>query len=423
MRGSARALVAAGALLLLLPGPLAAQQPSASDEDASYPFLTRQGQLLFDYGRFDEATATFEQACATPEGAADFECWRRLATTAEKAGRVGVAISAWDSATSVSGGDPAAAGRELDRLLGAYGAVRLVVPPGRDLPTVPGLLEFMGMLIDPAAKAYIAAVVERVGAEGLDRDEIWLPSGEYRFEGLSFVIEASAASELVLPPTLVPYRSRAFRAAGGPAPAGLAGPWSLGVDVEVAAGGTPGGGLGLGPVGVGGRVRFGRRLGALRLEVGARIGVTRTASPGGEVERSGSALGLLGELDVGVDLAPASRLLITPHAAIVGGSTGAMLGGCRAEKGGSAHVWDGECRLGSLAAGARAGLDFELIPPARVGRIGIRIGLFGEALAAGLVAVPGDPLTGAEDATLLRLSRWRFTLLRGGLDVGLSIRL
>lgn len=409
-------------MFILAAGPVAAQDATEADE-ASYTFLSRQGQLLFDYGRFDAAAKAFEEACATPEGSVDFECWRRLAAAAESAGWVGVAVRAWQAAASVPGGDAPAARRELDRLRSAFGAVRLVVPPSRDLPTVRGVLEHRGLLIDPALKQYLAAVVERVADSGLDRAEMWLPPGEYNFEGLSFVVEPSARSELLLPAALVPYRSRAFRAPEGPVPAGVAGPWSLGIDVEVTGGGTPGGGIGLGPVGVGGRLRFGRRLGALRLEMAGRAGVSPTSSPTADEERDGAALALLGELDVGVDLAPAAALLVTPHAALVGGSAGAMLVGCRAEHKATADVWDGECRLGSLVAGARAGLDFEIVPPARLGRVTIRIGLFGEALAAGLVAASGDALVGETESSLVRLQRWRFTLLRGGLDVGLSIRL
>ncbi len=99
-----------------------------------------------------------------------------------------------------------------------------------------------------------------------------------------------------------------------------------------------------------------------------------------------------------------------------------MLVACRAEAVEDAWVYDGECATGTLVAGGQAGLDVLLLPPSKLGRVGIRIGLFGEALAGGLTAVPGDAFGGARAVVLLKMDRWRFTVVRGGLDVGVSIR-
>ena len=43
-------------------------------EEESYTFLARQGALLFDYGKFHQATESFVQACGTEEGALDPDC-------------------------------------------------------------------------------------------------------------------------------------------------------------------------------------------------------------------------------------------------------------------------------------------------------------------------------------------------------------
>ena len=138
--------------------------------------------------------------------------------------------------------------------------------------------------------------------------------------------------------------------------------------------------------------------------------------------RASTALQTLGQLDVGVDLSLAPRLFLTPHAAVVAGSAGELLVGCRVEQAATGRVWDGECRLGSLVAGGQAGVDLQLILPEKTGRLVLRVGLFGEALAGGLVAVPGDRLKGGLDVGLKQADRWRFTWLRGGLDAGLSVR-
>jgi len=413
-----RCLLALG-LTLVLAAPARAEQ----DDEASYEFLSRQGQLLFDYGKYDEAAEAFAAACATQEGARDFECWRRLATSAERAGDVGVAIEAWAAADDLGGEESLVARQELDRLLAAYGEVRLRVPPERTLPTVPGELLYEGLLIDPALKAFVAAVQDRAREDGLG-GALWLPTGEYRFEDAAFSVTAGTATELVLPARLVPYRPRAFRAGDGPPPAGVGGPWELGGDLELMLGGAPGGGLGNGPAGLGGRVRLGRHVGALRLEIGLRLGGTpiRGADdPDGE--RASTAAQTLGQLDVGVDLGLGSRLYLTPHVAVVGGTLGSVLTACRAEQASTGRVWDGECRLGTLVAGGQAGIDLQLVLPEPAGRVVLRVGLFGEALAGGVAAVPGDRLKGGLDTDLVRAGRWRFTWLRGGVDVGLSLRL
>jgi hypothetical protein len=413
------------ALLLacLLAAPAAAQE--VPEDEASYEFLDRQGQLLFDYGKFDEAADVFDLACATAEGATDFECWRRLGISAEKAGRVGLAIDAWRSALTLGGEGSRIADQELSRLLDAFGEVQFEVPPGRSLPTIVGLLEYEGLLIDPMLKSFLGAIQDRVAQYGIERASLWLPGGQYRFEDISFVVAPGRLAELVLPSRVVPYRPGAFRAPGGPVLAPAGGPSELGFDVEVLAGGIPGGGLGNQPAGVGGRLRIGRHIGPLRLEIGGRIAATPVRSKMEDPDklRSGAAVQLLAQLDVGVDLALGSRLYLTPHAAVVAGSMGQLLVGCRVEQEGTLRVWDGECRMDSLAAGGQAGVDLLFVPPSSTGRLALRFGLMGEALAGGLVGVPGDRLEGdLEEVDLVSAHRWRFTWLRAGVDVGLSLR-
>ncbi|MCP4867508.1 MAG: hypothetical protein GY898_02170 [Proteobacteria bacterium] len=413
-----RAAVLALALLAVASTPSA----FAADDEASYEFLSRQGQLLFDYGKFDEATVAFSDACATPEGGADFECWRKLATSAERAGRIGIAIDAWASALDLPGEEAAVAKREWQRLRGTFGAVLLEPAEGRELPTVAGVLVHTGLLIDPALKAHVATVAERAAEGGFDTDLLWLPPGSYTFDGFPFDVEAGSEIVVSLPPKLVPWRSAAFRGAdAGPlSPEG--GPWSVGADVQLGMGGAPGGGLGLGPMGFGMQVRLGRRFGPVRIEGRGRFGGTPTATSTDADDRAGSALHILGQLDVGLDLAPAPALRLTPHAGFVGGTLGAMLVGCRAEASADAFVYDGECRVGSLAAGGQAGLDLLILPRTKLGRVGIRIGVFGEALAGGVMAVPGQAFGGDLDMVIVKLERWRFVALKGGLDVGISLR-
>lgn len=408
-------------LALVLAAPALAQE---AQDEASFEFLSRQGQLLFDYGKFDEATDAFVEACATPTGRVEFECWRKLGTAAERAGEVGVAIEAWAAADDLGGEGSLVARRELTRLLGAYGEVRLQVPPERTLPTVPGELEYEGMLIDPALKTYLSTVQQRTREGGLGAGAVWLPTGQYRFEGAAFSVTAGTATDLVLPARLVPYRPRAFAAAGAPPPDGVGGPWEVGGDFELMPGGAPGGGLGNGPVGIGGRLRMGRHLGPLRLEVAVRLGGTPVGSAGDDADgiRGSTAVQTLGQLDVGVDLALGPRVYLTPHASLLGGTLGGVLVGCRVEQASTGHVWDGECRLGTLVAGGQAGVDLQLVLPEPAGRVVLRLGLFGEALAGGLVAVPGDTLGGDLEVDLKQADRWRFTWLRGGLDAGLSVR-
>lgn len=408
------------ALALLLAAPVASAW--AADDQASYEFLSKQGELLFDYGKFDEATTAFAEACETLEGATDFECWRKLATSAERAGRIGIAIEAWASASNLTGAEAVAAKREWQRLRATFGAVLLAPSAGRELPTVAGTLAHTGLLIDPALKAHVATVAERAAEGGFDSETLWLPPGSYTFDGFVFEVEAGSEIVVSLPTTLVPWRSAAFRApdAGPLAPEG--GPWSVGADLQVGAGGVPGGGLGLGPVGLGLQIRVGRRLGPVRIEGRGRFGGTPTRTASGAEDRGGSALQLLGQVDVGLDLAPAPSVRITPHAGLVGGTLGAMLIGCRAEAPADGFVYDGECRLGTLALGGQAGLDLMILPRSKLGRVGIRIGVFGEALAGGVMAVPGQPLGGNLDVVVIKLERWRFVALKGGLDVGISFR-
>ncbi len=393
--------------------------PALAEDQPSYEFLQRQGRLLGGNARLGEATDTFIQACATPEGAADPACWQQLATLAEQAGRIGVALDAWQRMTALGGQGGATAESEVARLKSSYGQVRFEVPAGRSLPSHPGQLGHEGLLIDPKLKEFLAAVKQRTAESGLPADP-WLPPGTYTLDGFSWTVEGGGVNEVVLPARLAPWRHKAFGLASVPAvPVG--GPWEAGVDAHVAFGDTPGGGLGLLPVAPGVRARIGRHLGPVRLEGRVAISAAPVRSEA-DSERDGAALQVLGSIDLGLDLAAGPGLYLTPHAAFVGGSLGSLLVACVAQDPARGVTWHGECRIGASGLGPQAGLDLWGIVPGTRGRLEIRGGIFAEALVGGLAAAPADPLTGVEGAEIVRMNKPRFVWVRGGVDVGVSLR-
>lgn len=404
------------ALLALL---VALSGSALAEERPSYEFLQRQGRLLGGNGRLDAATDTFVQACATPEGAADPGCWQQLATLAEQAGRIGVALDAWERMEALGGeGAPTARG-EIERLRSSYGQVSFELAPGRALPTHPGELSHRGLLIDPKLKGFLAAVVRQTAESGLPADP-WLPPGEYELDGFVWNVLAGGVNEVILPGRLAPWRHRAFGLANVEAvPVG--GPWEAGVDGSVALGDAPGGGLGLLPVAAGVRARIGGHLGPVRLEGRVRITGAPVRSES-DPDRDGAALQLLGSFDFGLDLAVARGVYLTPHAAVVGGSLGTMLVGCVAQSVADGVTWHGECRIGATGVGPQGGLDLWGVVPGTRGHLQLRGGLFAEALAGGLSAAPADPLTGVEGAEIVRMDSPRFVWVRGGVDVGVSLR-
>jgi len=406
--GPTRIACAAGVLLALL-GVAHAEEP------ASYEFLLRQGRLQFEYKQFAEATQTLAQACATAEGARDAQCFTQLAAAAERAGEIGQALEAWDSAGRL--GLPGA-GPETKRLRSQWGAAVFVPPPGRDLPTWPGAMTFEGLLIDPALKEALAAIQGRVAADGLPAGERWLPAGDYALGDASWTVVAGEPVEVLLPTSSAPWRPQAFQLHSGPL-APLGGPGELGLGLRVLSGDTPGGGLGLVPIGGGLEVRLGRHAGPTRLELRVAAGLQPTRSTTDD-DRGGFAVPITGQADLGLDLAPSSTLTLTPHVGFVGGSLGRMLVACRAENRAGTVVADGECRLPAAGVGGAAGLDFAVPIDAR-GRLQFRWGLQGEAGGGWLMAGTGDALKG-DGHDLLAATPWRFGWIRGGVDVGASIR-
>ncbi len=410
-----------GALLLLAVASPAAAQPAP--DQRTYEFLRRQGRLLFEYGKFDEAADALAAACVTPEGEGDPTCHSDLAVSAEKAGRVGVAIAAWEAAARLGGPARAEAGRELDRLRSAYGLASITIPPGRTLPTLPMTLAHQGFLIDPSLKAYLAVVVERLATKGLDTPELWLPAGQYTLNGAAFEVPAAGATAVALGSDVVPWRPRAFGLPDGAPAMALGGPTEVGVSFVFGVAGVPGGGLGVAPARPGVAIELGRHVGPVRLQVGARLAGTPTRSLGEDPdgERRSSALEVLGVLDVGLDLHVGQRAFLSPHIGLVGGTLGSLLVPCVAEDIATRTVSIGECRLAAVGLGGVAGLDLLVVPGPEPGRLALSAGLAAEFLGAGFVAAPGDLLKG-DDSNLVRSERWRFARLGGLVDVGLAIR-
>ena len=249
-----------------------------------------------------------------------------------------------------------------------------------------------------------------------------MPAGQYSLGGQSWTVTSGEAVQTTLPASALLYRHQAF-GLGGRLPAGVAGPFELGGDLHVGFGGSPGGGLGLDPVSLGGQLRFGVHAGPLRLELRGRAegwGAKSRALPGGDRDLTG--LVLMGQFDVGVDLMLAPRAFLTPHAGVVGGSLGTVLVECLAERASVPQVFEGECRLGAAGVGGQAGLDAWFVPPTPGGRLTVRVGLSAEAGAAGVNAAPEGTLEGGEGLTLVRMSNPQFAWLRGGVDVGVSLR-
>lgn len=415
-----RGFLAALSLIALCWAHTAAAQ--APEPERTYEFLRRQGKLLYEYGKFGEATEALKDACADPQGQNDPSCHADLAVTAEKAGQIGVAIAAWEAASALGGVRAEQAATELGRLRGAYGVARVTFPAGRTLPTLPLAIAHTGMLIDPALKAYLSQVASRLADVGLAQTELWLPAGPYTLGAVTFEVPAGSEVSVALGPDVVPWRPRTFGMGDGPAMA-LGGPTELGVAFVLGISGIPGGGLGVVPVRPGFGLRLARHIGPLRLEVRGRIGGTPTRSladdPDGE--RRATALEVLGALDLGVDLRLARNAFLTPHIGIEAGTLGSLLVACVAEDVQTLTVSVGECRLPVAALGGIAGLDLLLVPGTEPGRVGIRIGLAAEFLGAGLMAAPGDLLKD-EAHSLVRSQTWRFARLGGLVDVGLALR-
>jgi len=391
-------------------------------EEESYTFLARQGALLFDYGKFNEATESFVKACATRQGAADPDCWRRLGTVATRSGQIGVAIDAW---TTVIPKDPdraEVASRELKRLQSSFGQVQLIVPPERTLPSGQASVEYEGLLIDPAIKAHLKGALQDIKREGFARADLWLPLGTYTVAGSSVIVEAGKIADWVLPPSLVPYRPRAFGLANGPTALPVAGPWEFGGALELGSGGTPDGSVGSLPITVGAQLRLARHVGPMRIEGRLRVGATPSASlqedPGGQ--RSATSGQLLGQLDLGVDLALNASAYLTPHVGFVGGSMGNLLVGCISENEASETVYLGECRLAGLGFGGQAGVDIWWVLGA--GRASLRMGLAGETLGGIVPVAAGRALKGETDTRLIRVDSSRFVWVRGLFDIGVSVR-
>ncbi|MBN95443.1 MAG: hypothetical protein CL928_15485 [Deltaproteobacteria bacterium] len=391
-------------------------------EEESYTFLARQGALLFDYGKFHQATESFVQACGTEEGALDPDCWRRLGTVATRAGQIGIAIEAWATVLPMDPARAQVAKTELDRLQSSFGRVQVVLPPERDLPSQPVKVGFEGLIIDPSIKSHLKSVLQEVEAKGFTRDELWLPLGTYTAESASVTVEQNKTADWILPGSLIPYRPKAFGLVDRPTAAPVGGPWELSVAMELGSGGTPDGSVGSLPITVGGQVRLGRHIGPIRVEGRLRVGATPSASLSDDPEglRSATSGQVLGQLDLGIDMALSSKAYLTPHIGFVGGSMGNLLVGCIAENEATEVVYLGECRLAGIGLGAQAGADLWWVLGA--GRATLRMGLAGETLGGVVPIAAGRALKGETDTQLVRVEASRFVWVRGLFDIGVSVR-
>lgn len=413
-------LCAVWVVALLLPGALVAQE--AEEPPPSYEFLSRQAELFFNYGKFQDAADSLEQACATDEGKVSLDCHRRLANAAEKAGRVGRAIAAWEVAAVLGDEERREADAELERLYGTYGRLAVYAPEGRALPSRPLVLKHEGFLIDPKAKETLAALVRRFGAEGIDTAEVWLPFGSYTLGGYSFEVTAGEASALVLDVEDVPYQNEALAAdrAGFVA---LGGPRELTVAFVGAGGAAPGGLVGVGPLRLGGRISLGGHLGPMRLEARVRVSGSEARSPSApeDATRRPQDLEVLAILDAGVHVRLGGGAWITPHLGLVAGRLGRTVVGCEATQRATGHAWSGECGLVAAGVGGLLGVDLLVLPAGDPRRVGLRIGLFGEALGAGFLTGEGTGLAGL-GTDLASASTLRFARIQGGADVGVAVR-
>jgi len=424
--------LAATAVLGLAGSPMAEAQEKRTSrikgtepvipEEESYTFLARQGALLFDYGKFDQATDSFVKACATDEGANDPDCWRRLGTVATRSGQIGIAIGAWSTVLPMDPERAPIAQRELERLKSSFGQVRVVLPAERSLPSKQVTVGFEGLIIDPSIKSHLKGVIQDIERYGFSRVDLWLPLGTYTVGDSSVTVEADKTADWVLPPSLVPYRPRAFGLADRPTASPVAGPWEFGVALEVGSGGTPDGSVGSLPITVGGQLRLARHAGPVRIEGRLRLGATPSASFSDDPDgiRSATSAQVLGQLDLGVDLALSPSSYLTPHIGLVGGSMGNLLVGCLAENETRQVVYLGECRLAGVGLGAQAGVDLWWV--LGTGRASLRIGLAGETLGGVVPIAAGRALKGETDTRLIRVDSSRFVWVRGLFDIGVSVR-
>tara|TARA_Y100001968_G_scaffold317556_1_gene346740 strand:+ start:76 stop:1356 length:1281 start_codon:yes stop_codon:yes gene_type:complete len=390
----------------------------------SYEYLIQKGKLLFEHGRFRESVDAFIEACETARGLREAGCWQRLATVAERAGMIGVAMDAWQRTAELDARLADQALAEEQRLRQAFGKVTLELPPDTRLPSRPIEVRYEGLLIDPQVKKYLKRFLDLAAVAGLEERVLWLPAGRYSVGDLSFESVAGESRTVSLGSDLVPYRPAAFGLRGAAPSRSVPGPWALSVAFEMGLGNAPGDGIGVAPAGLGLRVGLTRRLGPVRFGGGLRLGATITSASGEDEEglRDGSAWHALGEAEVGVDLAVRPALYLTPRLAFVGGSLGQLLFSCLAEEKASGIVYRGECRLGGVALGGRAGVDLWYVPERDDGRVVLRVGLWAEALGGRVLAAAGDVLAGGLEASLVRVDSNRFVWLRGGFDVGPVIR-
>ena len=414
MRARYASLILVLCLLLPVGGAVA--------QEDSYAYLIQQGRLHYDYKHYAEAANAFKAACALPEGQGNAICLKAWGLAAERAGYIADAIAAWRAAGGLDEPGASRARREMGRLKDSYGSVRFVLPEGADLPSSEVTLEHRGLLVDPNLKRYVAFVARKLEHKGLWTDVLWLPAGPYDLGGQRFNILAGKEVTAPLPRSLFPFRPEVF-AVRGVEPKPLAGPGEVGVAFELGLGGVPGGEVGVGPASPGLRIHGGAHVGPMRFEGRIRGAVAPTRSlldptpPG----REGTALQLLGQADVGLDVALAPPILLTPHVGLVGGSLGQLMLPCLA-RGVDGALHGGECQVDAVAMGVQGGADLQVVLAGDPGRLLLRVGVYGEGLAGGTTAEVGMELAGRLGATLLRVERWRFSTLRAGVDVGVSLR-
>lgn len=404
----------------MLPTIAGAQEPA--DSAPSYEFLKRQADLLFSYKKYDEAADSLVHACGTDEGKVSRECHSRLGNAAEKAGRVGLAIHAWELASVLGEEAQREALGELDRLYSTYGRLLLYPPAGRELPTRPMPLAHTGFLIDPKQKETLSALIDRTGRKGLDESTVWLPFGDYTLGNHTFEITAGEAFALVLDPEDVPFQAGALTGddAGFVA---LGGPGELFVGAYIGVGAISGNAVGVQPLGLGGLLTIGRHFGPLRLEARVRVSGVQSKSPSKpeDISRTNPGVQVLGGIDAGVDVRLGGGAWLTPHLSVLGGRVGSVVTGCVAVQPSTEHRYAGECSLGAAGVGGALGVDLLVLPAGDPRRLGLRIGLGFEAVGGAVVAAEGASLVGL-GAQIESVGTRGFVRLGGGLDVGLALR-
>jgi len=413
------------AWVFALPGTTWAQD--SADLGPSYEFLKRQADLLFTYNKFDEAADSLVKACATDEGKVSRECHSRLANAAEKAGRVGLAVHAWELASVLGEEAQRESAGELDRLYSTYGRLLLYTPDGRDLPTRPMTLTHKGFLIDPKQKETLAALVERTQRKGLDEETVWLPFGSYTLGEHTFEITAGEAFALVLDPDDVPFQAGSFQAGASQgaeaAFVALGGAGELFIGVSGGLGAVLGGVTGMQPFRFGGLLSVGRHFGPLRLEGRVRVAGVQSKSPSKpeDGERTNGDLQLLVGIDAGLDVRLGKGAWVVPHLTVLGGRIGSVVTSCSVVQTSTSFRYGGECSLGAAGVGGALGVDLLLLPAGDPRRLGVRVGLGFEALGGAVVGEEGDPLAGL-GTELESVNTRGFVQLGGGLDVGLVLR-